>query len=233
MVNVVLSSDEITVLGGPTRLDVDLNIGAAGTRGSIIFNGFGNPNSLSPDRDFPTLPQVFDIFIDSDPGSDNYLQAYQYVNQDGSQSWVMIFKLTQDVYKINKVVEFSQGEANILLNLTELGIENVPFETYSNSSAFFNVSATISNIDATAIDSGSPLTTSPAALSIVVEDAYTNDPNSFTGSQEFPFFLPIKMEAAEFSSGTWSVLDDKKVVVYLTVTFANPNEIFDNFGGES
>jgi len=27
MVNVILSSDEVTVLGGPTRLDVDLNIG--------------------------------------------------------------------------------------------------------------------------------------------------------------------------------------------------------------
>jgi hypothetical protein len=221
------------VLGGPTRLDLDLNIGAAGTRGSIIFNGFGNPNNLTLDRDFPVLPRVFDIFIDSDPGSENYLQAYQYVNQDGTQSWVMIFKLTQDVYKINKVVDFSEGEASILVNLTELGIENVPFETYPNSSAFFNVSATISNIDATAIDGGSPLITSPAALSIVVEDAYTNDPNSFTGSQEFPFFLPIRMEAVEFSNGTWSAIDDRKVVVYMTVSFANPNEIFDNFGGEA
>jgi len=58
MVNVILSSDEVTVLGGPTRLDVDLNIGASGTRGSLIFNGFGNPNNLQLDRDFPTFPLV-------------------------------------------------------------------------------------------------------------------------------------------------------------------------------
>jgi len=41
------------------------------------------------------------------------------------------------------------------------------------------------------------------------------------------------MEAAEFSSGTWSLINNKKVVIYLTVGFANPNEIFSNFGGDS
>jgi hypothetical protein len=232
MVNVILSSDEVTVLGGPTRLDVDLNIGASGTRGSIIFNGFGNPNNLQLDRDFPTFPLVFDIFIDSDPASDNYLQAYQYVNQDGQTSWVIIFKLTQDVYRINKVVEFLNGEGNVLINLTELGIENVAFESYLDSFAFFNVSATISNIDVTSSNNNASSATAPAALSVVVEDAYTNDPTSFYGSTEFPFFLPIRMEAAEFSSGTWSLINNKKVVIYLTVGFANPNEIFSNFGGD-
>jgi len=234
MVNVILSSDDITVLGGPTRLDVDLNVGASGTRGSIIFNGFGNPNSLSVSgSDFPTRPQPFDIFIDVDPASDSYLKAYQYVNRDGVSSWVVAFQLNQETYRVNKVLDFSAGEAGILVNLTELGIDKVIFEEYENSSAFFNVSATLSNIEVTEINSGSYPSALPAAFSFVVKDSYSDDPEKITGSSEFPFFLPIDFTALEFSGGSWSAIDDKKIIAYLTITFADPNEIFQNMGGES
>jgi len=227
MVNVILSSDDITVLGGPSRLNVDLNIGATGTRGSLIFNNFGNPNLLVENRDFPTIPKVFDIFIDVDPSSDKYLQAYQYVNQDGVNSWIPAFKITQNIFKINRVLDFSNGKAEILINLTQLGIENLPFDSFENSSAFFNVSATINNVNPENPNSDN----FPIAYSVLVEDAYSNSVG-LTNS-EFPLVLPLEFSAAEFVSGSWSLLDEKKAIVYLTISFANPDEIFLNIGGES
>lgn len=230
MVNVILSSDDITVLGGPSRLNVDLNIGATGTRGSLIFNGFGNPNLLVENRDFPTLPKVFDIFIDVDPGSDNYLQAYQYVNQDGANSWTPAFKITQNIFSVNKVLDFSNGTAETLINLTELGVENIPFDSFENSSTYFNVSATISNVDVENLNSNS--STSPIAYSVLVKDAYY-DSAGLTNPSEFPLILPLEFSAAELVASSWSPLDEKRVIAYLTVSFANPDEIFLNLGGES
>jgi hypothetical protein len=231
MVNVILSSDNVTVLGGPSRLDVDLNIGATGVRGSLIFNGFGNPNFLSLSVDFPTAPRVFDIFIDADPSSDSYLQAYQFVNQDGATSWIPVFKLQQDVFSINKVITFSEGYAETIVNITELGLENIPFDVYENSFSYFNISATISNIDVEQINSDPGLQATPAAISAWVGDAFDSSQGS-TSPSEFPLFLPIKFSGVEFDGTDWVAIDDKKVIAYLTISFANPTEIFVNLEGE-
>jgi len=232
MVNVILSSDDITVLGGPSRLDVDLNVGASGVRGSIILNGFGNPNLLVPVRDFITVPQVFDIFIDADPGSPGYLQAYQYVNQDGAQSWIPIFKLTQDVYKLNRVLSFSEGVAETLVNLTELGIDSIPFDSFNNSSAYFNVMSSISNVNVETLDTDVNPEILPSSSSILVGDAYYSSVG-LEDPSDFPLILPLKFYAVEFNGSAWSEINNKKVIAYLTISFADPNNIFVNFGGDS
>ncbi len=231
MVNVVLSSDNVTVLGGPSRLEVDLNIGANGTRGGLFFLGNGNPNNLNPSQDFPTSPQIFDLFIDSDPSSDQYLQSYQLINQDGENVWVPAFKLTQDVYSVNSVLEFSNGEASIDINLTALGLETIPFDTLTNSFAYFNVQATLGGSDLE-----SQLSPAPIAFSVDVSDAYFDNSGSFDPG-EFPLFLPVSFRAVEFVGSSWSNVDDKKIAAYITISLANPNEIFqivaNNVGGES
>ena len=42
---VLVNTDDITVLGPPAQVNVQLDIGATGNRGSQIFVGTGNPNS--------------------------------------------------------------------------------------------------------------------------------------------------------------------------------------------
>lgn len=226
MVEVIYSSDNLTVIGGPTALDLDLNVGATGSRGSLIFNDAGNPNLLSLES-FPVAPSVFDIFINSDPGSDDYLQAYQYVNQDGSNVWVRIFKLTQNIIHLNKVVTFSAGQGTSEINLTELGLDTLPFDGRLNSFAYFNVQATITNVDVSLIGDEAAMIAAniPAAISVLALDVYDD-----TEQLEFPAILPLKFAAAEFNGTTWSPITEKDVMVHLSISFANPNEVL-NFGG--
>jgi hypothetical protein len=230
-VNSILSSDNVTVLGGPARLEVDLNIGASGTRGSLFFVGTQNPNSLNPNLDFPSLPIVFDIFINVNAASEDYLQAYQYVNQEGINTWVPTFNINQKVYSVNKVLEFVAGEATALLNVSDLGLDTLPFENLNNSFAYFNVQATVSNIDLE--NQSSPAI--PCAFSLTVGDAYFDNSGSFDPG-EFPLFLPVVVKAVEFNGTAWSAINNKKTSAYFAVSFANPNEIFSiisqNNGGE-
>lgn len=233
MVDVILSADNLTVLGGPEQLEVDLNIGANGSRGGIFFTGLGNPNGLNISQDFPSLPQVFDFFIDVDPLSSNYLQVYQYVLQDGQFSWTPSFTLNSQTYSLNKVVSFSNGDASVDLNINNLGIGSLPFDDVNNSFAYFNVQATVSNINSELAPDGSGLNHLPAAISVSVGDAFF-DGTGLTDPSEFPLKLPISLKGVEYTGSAWSSIDDKDVVVYFTINYADPNEVTLNLaGGES
>ena len=237
MVNVVYSSNDITVLGGPSRLDLDLNIGPSGNRGSLIFVGDRNPNQINPATGFSQRPALFDLFINSNPASSSYLQAYQFVSRDGVNQWVEIFKLTQNIVSINKVATFTAGEANLSINISELGLENLPFVVKNNSAAYFNVSATISNVNATLIGDLEELEAShmPAAISLLVkdvEDDTSGDPVGQEDPEIFPLVLPIDIKGVEFSDNSWVPINNKSVIVYLTIAFANPNEIL-SFAGSA
>ena len=132
MVDVILSSDNVTVLGGPSELEVDLNIGAPGTRGGVFLVGTENPNSLNLDQGFDIRPSLFDIFINVNTASEDYLQAYQLVNRDGVDLWDPIFKLSQQTFSANKVLEFSNGEAETTLEIAAIGLYDVRFDVFSN-----------------------------------------------------------------------------------------------------
>lgn len=231
-VNSILSSDNVTVLGGPAKLEVDLNIGAAGTRGSLFFVGAANPNTLNSNQDFPNIPIVFDIFINANAASEDYLQAYQYVNQEGINTWIPTFNISQSIYSVNKVVEFDGGEATVLLNVSDLGLDTLPFENLVNSFAYFNVQATLTNVDLENLSSPAY----PCSFSLEVDDAYFDNSGSFDPG-EFPLFLPITINAIEFDGTSWAAIDNKKTSAYFTLSFANPNEIFaivsENQEGES
>lgn len=221
MVDVVLSSDNLTVLGGPSRLDVDLNIGAPGNRGSLFFVNIGNPNFLNPSQDFPDIPEIFDIYINVDTKSDDYLQAYQYVNQDGNNVWIPSFKIIQNSFSQNKVLNFENGKANINLNITNISINSTPFEDLEKSFGYINIQASLTNVDLENVTSDAK----PVAFSYKVGDAFFDNAGSFD-SLEFPLFVPIEFEAVEFNGTSWIPLN-KKTYASLTASFANPQEIFN------
>jgi len=45
MAEVVVSSADLTVLGGPSQITVDTNIGPAGNRGVFVLYGVFDPNT--------------------------------------------------------------------------------------------------------------------------------------------------------------------------------------------
>jgi hypothetical protein len=229
VVDVILSSDNVTVLGGPSNLEVDLNIGASGTRGSLFFIGTQNPNTLNPNQDFPSQPILFDIFINVNIASEDYLQAYQLTNQDGINTWIPTFKLSQNTYSANKVIEFIGGEASVNIEIASIGLDAVPFdESSSNSFSYFGVQASLTNVD---LDDPSSIPL-PSAMSFKVGNAIF-DSNGSEDSGQFPSFLPVTFSAVEFDGEGWSPIN-KKTYVSVIVSYVNPNEIFENIdlGGD-
>jgi hypothetical protein len=88
MVDVVLNNDDVTVLAPPAIIEVLVDIGPQGTRGSQFFVGVGNPNSVNIGQ----TPNLNDLYINTSPGGElGYL--YQYQSQPGGNVWVEVLEI--------------------------------------------------------------------------------------------------------------------------------------------
>ena len=228
MAEVILSTPELTVLGGASSIQVDTNVGTAGNRGVFVFFGIPNPNS--PVATFTETPIVFDLYILVDSSSDDYLAVFQYVIQDGVPQWVEQIKLTPNFYGTNRVVTFVDGVAELNINIFEIGLVDLrsgslPLE---DSRFRFSVQATLSNYEVNS--ESDPLISSehlPAAVSVKVEDIFLDE----TDSQ---LKLPITLYGAEFDGTSMQSIDDKNVVAHLSILVVSPSEVTDFFEeGES
>jgi hypothetical protein len=86
-INVVVSNDDLTVLGPPASIDLQVDIGPEGPRGSYIYSGFNDPNSVS--GPFINNPQeIGDLYYRT---SNNII--YQYTSQPGGDQWIEITNL--------------------------------------------------------------------------------------------------------------------------------------------
>jgi hypothetical protein len=223
MAEVILSTPELTVLGGPASVQVDTNVGEAGNRGVFVFFGLPNPNS--PVATFTEVPIVFDLYILVDSSSDDYLAVFQYLIQDGIAQWIEQIKLTPNFYGTNRVVTFVEGVAELDINIFEIGLVDLssgslPLE---NSRFRFSVQATLSNYE---VNSESDALISsehlPAAVSIKVGDIFLDE----TDSQ---LKLPITLYGAEFDGTSMQNIDDKNVVAHLSILVVSPSEVTDFF----
>jgi len=79
-IDIVLENDDIVVLGPPTSIDIAVDIGPQGPRGSRTFTGAADPNTYTTSQ-FETIygnvPVYGDIFIRTSSGSD-YGLFYMY-----------------------------------------------------------------------------------------------------------------------------------------------------------
>jgi hypothetical protein len=86
-INVVVSNDDLTVLGPPASIDLQVDIGPEGPRGSYIYSGFNDPNTVS--GPFINNPQeIGDLYYRT---SNNII--YQYTSQPGGDQWIEISNL--------------------------------------------------------------------------------------------------------------------------------------------
>lgn len=188
MSEVLLTSDDITVLGGPSQISVDVDFGPDGQRGSQIFVGIGNPNLQT--TVIGQDPQIFDMYINIDSvDSEDYLFQYQYQNVSGINTWVRLFRLMPNNYSFNSVRTFTDGEITI----------NVPLINVVPLSSIANYSAEDFNIQYNITGGGSPISSSMTISSIV----------ELPGGQ---FSLPITINAIEYDGTAWSNLSGERTV---------------------
>jgi hypothetical protein len=196
MVDVLLSSESIDVLGGSPRVDVNLNFGRIGERGSYIFVGSGNPNL--PTAVIPQIPKNFDMYINLAPDDDEYLFLYQYLNQSGTFLWVRLLRLVPNTFLQNfgddpGETNFVDGEMIYNLPVTTV----IPLATVGVYQASnFNIQHSI-------------IYNQPVASSIVVGDiAFINN----------TLILPVRVKAVTLNptTGVWSNHSGPAVVHFLT-----------------
>jgi hypothetical protein len=188
MTNIILSSEEVDVLGGPAEISVDLDFGPQGQRGSQIFVGNGNPNSSS--TEIGQTPEFFDLYIDIEESvPENYLFLYQYMSVAGTSTWVKLFKLIPNTYSKNFELDFVDGEAELSISLASI----VPASVASNYSASdFNIQHNIVG--------GSNPTSSVLTISEIIEQ-----PGGL-------FELPISLKAIEYDGSSWANVSTLRTV---------------------
>lgn len=190
MAEVLLSSDELTVLGGPAEISVDVDFGPAGERGSLIFYGLGKPDENL------TLPEdlkPYDTYINAMPSDSEYQFLYQYISADGgTPSWVKIFKLTTNTHSENYSRNFVDGSASINVPVSLIVPEDLVGDAPAEN---FNVQANIINEN-------------PISFSTTVSEVVITDGQSV---------LPISFTAIEYDSGSWQNLAGQKTI-HLLIT---------------
>lgn len=118
MPEVLLNNDDITVLGSPPTVDLLVDIGPKGDRGSQVLAGLGNPNNITIGQDF----DINDLYINASPGA-NYGYLYQYVSQPGGNTWIEILKISPTIYTEIRSAVFSSGTTSIsipIVNITSI-----------------------------------------------------------------------------------------------------------------
>lgn len=140
MPEVVVANDDLVVLGGPAAIELSLDVGATGTRGSYIFNDIGKPTSNQISFSIP--PIVGDLYININPSDDEYLYLYQYKLTNGVLAWTRILRLVPNTVLLNPYFKFINGEAytpivyngnlifvrGLITSLAEGGLENEQIE---------------------------------------------------------------------------------------------------------
>ena len=115
MPDVVLNNDDVTVLAPPSIIEVLVDIGPQGTRGSQFFVGVGNPNSVNIGQ----TPNLNDLYINTSPGGElGYL--FQYRSEPGGNVWVEVLDIYPSVYSENAQVTFESGTSEVIIPVADI-----------------------------------------------------------------------------------------------------------------
>ena len=115
MADVLLSNDDVTVLGPPNTVEVLVDIGPTGTRGSQVFVGVGDPNIFPIGQ----TPLLNDLYINTSPGAD-YGYMYQYVSEPGGNTWIQILEISPTLYSQLHTTTYVDGVAQVVIPISNI-----------------------------------------------------------------------------------------------------------------
>lgn len=123
---IVVTEDEINVAGFVDQIDLSVDVGPQGRRGSITFSGPGSPPT-APDSsvtDIYGMVDVFepgDLYIQTGSGTPNYAYLYIYQQHPGGNTWEPICPLQPALYNSDLVFTFTSGVSNAI----EISLEDI------------------------------------------------------------------------------------------------------------
>ena len=184
MVDVLLNTEDVVVLGPPQTIDVLVDIGPQGTRGTKFIVGSGEPNAQTSSG--VLLGQTIilnDMYINVAPGV-NYGYLYQYVSQPGGNTWTQVLKINPAIYSAVETVAFTSGAGSITIPISNIVTVSGSPLTASNFSVQFQ------------IEGANPIASSMEIPALA--GAGTN--------------LVINFDAVQYSGSSWSALTGSKTV---------------------
>lgn len=119
MTDVILATEDLTVFGGPSSINVDVDFGATGPRGSRIYGVSADPRLATTEK--PPSLQNYDIAMVITPSEPDYLTVYQKIGVTGEE-WVQFATLVPNILATKVGVTFSGGLATGLLPASDLFI---------------------------------------------------------------------------------------------------------------
>lgn len=191
MADIPVVVDQVTVIGGPSTVNVQLDFGPEGTRGSYIYAVNGNPNDVTIGQ----TPNLNDWCININKQDTEYSYMYQYVaipNGNPSKQWKSVLKVNPAIYAANYTTIFTDGEASINVNIANIAKLTT---TQNLTSSMFNIQYTI-------------IGSSPTSSALSVQELIASGTD---------IILPITLKGVEYASGEWSDLSGSKTV-HLLIT---------------
>lgn len=115
MPSVVVTQEDLTVIGPPETIAVSTDFGAKGDNGSQIYVGVGDPNEVNIGVD----PVLNDLYINASP-DENYSYMYQYISEPGGNTWVKVLKINPALYSKIYTTTFTSGEGSIQIPVSDI-----------------------------------------------------------------------------------------------------------------
>lgn len=192
MADVLLGNDDLTVFGPPEVVELLVDIGPKGDRGSQTYVGSGDPNTLmSGTTIFGKQVFLNDLYINTSPGA-NYGYLYQYISQPGGNSWVEVLRINPTIYSKRFLTTYSDGVGQIIIPIANIVTASGTPLTSENFSVQYSIAHT-----------------NPVSSSMQVPTL------AGSGTQ-----LVINFSAIEFVSGAWQNLDEG-VTTHIFITIVN------------
>lgn len=189
-ISTTIASANLNIIGGPANVEVSVDYGQRGDRGSLILYGQGKPHLVS----LPETAALYDMYVNLLPSDDEYRYVYQYINTPTGLEWSALFKLEVNTYSNNQDLSFVDGSVEVWIPVSSVTGSETPLSSVTAES--FNVQYSI-------------VSQNPIASSFSIGDVTTSPTDILS--------LPITINASELDSGTWSPLSGQKTV-HLFVT---------------
>ena len=190
-IDVLLNTDDIVVFGPPDVVEVLVDIGPSGTRGSQVFVGIGDPNLV----EIGQTPILNDLYINASPGED-YGYMYQYVSEPGGDTWIQILKINPIIYSQNHLTTYTSGTASIVIPIADIITVTGTPPTAEN----FNIQYTISHENPVASTMAVPtLSGTDLTINFTAIEYDTGTWSDFSGEVVTHLFITIVAGVAEES----------------------------------
>jgi len=192
MVDTRIASIDLSVLGGPSRIDLDVDFGTAGPRGSRIFGLTGDPRLITTPK--PLEIKNYDLGIVINSQAADYLTVYQKVGAT-LEDWEPFAALYPNFYATKRNVVFDEdGEGSFEIIVSEVFTLGDVFVDNPFAIERFMVQAQLQN------QPGLPQMPSSLGMGLSIRAE---------GSAQI---LTVSLKAVEFDGTTWAPVTGQRLV---------------------